>query len=174
MVIHSQLIYEQWLNGDEITTIQMLSGSSFEILNDFVVGNGVKISLSENAKLFIKGKKNESASGITANSIILVNEYLEIGHDCLLAWDIFLTDSDWHQIFGQEHTIPTIIGDHVWIGAGSKILKGSVIGDNTIITSQAVVLQGVYESKSLLAGIPAKQIKSNIAAWSREMLKSNK
>ena len=32
-----------------------------------------------------------------------------------------------------------IIGENVWIGAGSIILRGSKIGDNSIIAAQSVV-----------------------------------
>ena len=59
--VSSQLIFEKWLNGNEITTIQLGVNSHFQTLNDFLIGNGVKISLSDNAKLLVKGKKNETA-----------------------------------------------------------------------------------------------------------------
>lgn len=53
-----------------------------------------------------------------------------------------------------------IIGDNVWVGANVSILKGAKIGDNCILATGAVVLKGNYPNNSLIAGNPAKVIKS--------------
>lgn len=52
------------------------------------------------------------------------------------------------------------IGNNVWIGANTSILKGAHIGDHCIVAAHAVVLAGNYPAHSLLAGVPAKVIKS--------------
>jgi acetyltransferase-like isoleucine patch superfamily enzyme len=61
-----------------------------------------------------------------------------------------------------------VIGDHVWIGADVKILKGVNIGSNSIIASSAVVTRDV-PSNSVVAGIPAKVIMHGVN-WQRERL----
>lgn len=51
------------------------------------------------------------------------------------------------------------------LGICSKIniiLKGSKIGDNSIIASQGKVSNKAYPTNSLLAGIPAKVVKTDI------------
>lgn len=53
------------------------------------------------------------------------------------------------------------IGNNVWIGAGAIILPGITISDNAIIAAGSVVTRDV-KSQSTVAGVPAKEIKSNI------------
>jgi acetyltransferase-like isoleucine patch superfamily enzyme len=52
------------------------------------------------------------------------------------------------------------IGDDVWVGANATILKGARIGDGCIIATGAVVLKGDYPARSVLAGNPAKVVKT--------------
>ncbi len=54
-----------------------------------------------------------------------------------------------------------IIGDNVYIATGAKILGDIKVGDNSIIGANAVVIEDVPKN-SIVAGIPAKVIKSNI------------
>jgi acetyltransferase-like isoleucine patch superfamily enzyme len=52
------------------------------------------------------------------------------------------------------------IGKNCWIGAKATILDGVKIGNNSIVAAGAVVTEGEYEDFSLLAGVPARKIKS--------------
>lgn len=60
----------------------------------------------------------------------------------------------------KHYEVPTI-GNNVYIGAGAKILGPITIGDNSIIGAGAVVLKDV-PANSIVAGVPAKIIKTNI------------
>lgn len=51
-----------------------------------------------------------------------------------------------------------VVGRNCWIGAKATILDGAVIRDGCIVAAGAVVTQGMYESNSILAGVPAKMI----------------
>lgn len=53
------------------------------------------------------------------------------------------------------------IGDNVYIGAGAKILGPITVGNNSVIGAGAVVIKDVPEN-SIVAGIPAKIIKTGI------------
>ncbi len=53
---------------------------------------------------------------------------------------------------------PVNIGNDVWVGGGSIILPGVTVGDHAVIGAGAVVTRNV-ESGSVVAGIPAKEIK---------------
>lgn len=55
-------------------------------------------------------------------------------------------------------SLPIIIGDNVWVGANSSILKGAHIGANSIVAAHSVVLAGTYPDNSILVGVPAKAI----------------
>ena len=54
---------------------------------------------------------------------------------------------------------PVIIGDHVWIGMNSLIMKGVTIGAGSVIAAGSVVT-GHIPPLSVAAGIPAKVIAS--------------
>ena len=54
---------------------------------------------------------------------------------------------------------PIVVGDNVFIGAGSCILPGVKIGKNCIIGAHAVVTKDVLDN-SVVAGNPAKFIKT--------------
>ena len=170
LIIEDRLIMERWRHKQNATVITLNESAIFRITSRYILGDGIKIFLSENAKLTMNGRKNESGAGITADSTILVNESLEIGYDCIIAWNTFITDSDWHSIEGKQHTLPTKIAEKVWIGVGAKILKGVELGKNSIVTSNSVVTSGQYPVQSMLSGNPAKVVKEGIPNWNRDMI----
>ena len=51
-----------------------------------------------------------------------------------------------------------VVKKNAWIGAGSVILPGVTIGENSIVAAGAVVTQDV-PSNTIVGGIPAKHIK---------------
>lgn len=53
-----------------------------------------------------------------------------------------------------------VIGDDVWVGANATILKGARIGNGCIIGTGSVVLKGEYPDRSVLAGNPARVVKT--------------
>ena len=69
-----------------------------------------------------------------------------------------------------------VVGDHVWAGLSSKILKKSVIPNGCIIGMDSTVTKAFSEENAVLVGSPAKMVKTNIF-WDREhytVMKSNK
>ena len=92
---------------------------------------------------------------------ILCAESVWIGRDCTLSWDVLVMDHDFHAITvdGVERpsTAPVIIGHHVWVGAGAKILKGVHVGDGSVIAAGAVVTRDV-PPHSVAAGVPARVV----------------
>ncbi|TWO86305.1 serine acetyltransferase [Shewanella algae] len=52
-----------------------------------------------------------------------------------------------------------VIGDNVYISAGARILGNIKIGNNVIVGANAVVIRDVPDN-SIVAGVPAKVIKS--------------
>jgi acetyltransferase-like isoleucine patch superfamily enzyme len=66
-----------------------------------------------------------------------------------------LLGSRWH--FPGE---PVEIGDDVWVGANATILKGVTIGSGSIVATGAVVTRGTYPPRSIIAGNPARVVKT--------------
>lgn len=85
-----------------------------------------------------------------------------IGNSTMIASDVTITDSDWHDIYDRTDYVASpkevIIQENVWIGEKSLILKGSKIGKNSIIGAGSVV-SGEVPANVIFAGNPAKQIK---------------
>ena len=52
---------------------------------------------------------------------------------------------------------PTILGDHVFVGAGAVILMGVTIGDGVVVGAGAVVT-GDVTPYTVVAGVPARPI----------------
>lgn len=59
---------------------------------------------------------------------------------------------------GVEIAKPIVVGNNVWIGAGSTILAGAVIGDNTVIGAGSVV-KGEIQGGVVAVGVPCKPIR---------------
>lgn len=85
---------------------------------------------------------------------VVVHARAEIGKNCVIGQNVTIGGKS------KQYEVP-IIGNHVYIGAGAKILGPIKIGNDVIIGANAVVVSDV-PSNSIVAGVPAKIIKTNI------------
>jgi carbonic anhydrase/acetyltransferase-like protein (isoleucine patch superfamily) len=96
---------------------------------------------------------------------LLCTESIEIGRGCAIGWDVTIMDSDMHPLVvdgkAEPATKPIRIGDHVWIGAGARILKGVTIGEGAIVAAGAIVTKDV-EPQTLVGGVPAQTIRKGV------------
>ncbi len=86
---------------------------------------------------------------------------ITIGDNCMLAQGVYITDSDWHDIYNRISTGKSSfvnIKDNVWIGDNSTILKGVTIGKNSIVGAGSVVTKDIPEN-TIFAGNPARIVK---------------
>lgn len=86
---------------------------------------------------------------------------IRIADNCMLANGVYLTDSDWHDLYNRTtmgRTAPIEIGPNVWVGDGAVVCKGVTVGANSIIGAGAVVVQSVPPN-SVAAGNPARVVK---------------
>ena len=104
--------------------------------------------------------------GLNGTSITC-RERIEIGEGTMIAANVVIVDSDFHQQWppadrwdpsSTPDTMAVSIGRHVWIGVGSIILKGATIGDNSIIGAGSVVT-GPIPPNVIAAGVPAKVVR---------------
>jgi acetyltransferase-like isoleucine patch superfamily enzyme len=96
----------------------------------------------------------------------MVQSSVEIGVDTIVAWNVFITDSDWHLVQGQPLTLPVSIGDHVWISHDVSVLKGAIIPRGCIVGAKSLVNRGGYPECALLVGTPAR-VQDTGVLWSR-------
>jgi acetyltransferase-like isoleucine patch superfamily enzyme len=84
---------------------------------------------------------------------------------------VILRTDDGHGIFDleteQQINPPQdiVVGDHVWLGNGSRVNKGATIGSGTVVGQMSVV-SGNLESQCIYAGVPAKKLKQGVG-WAR-------
>lgn len=153
--------------GNRLTSsISLGDGAILRILGNFEIGPGVHISVSKGASLLLGGQRSSTASGITCNTRIMVEKSIEIGTDCIIAWDVFISDSNWHEIKGVERSEPILVGDNVWIAHGASIMKGAQIPSGCIVGAKSLVARGVFPENSLIAGVPATVRRTDVE-WSR-------
>jgi len=140
--------------------------------DDIFVGNNVHFRTSKyiitqicswnrndaNAKILI-GDNVLISPGVR----ILAAEEISIGNNVMLASNVYISDSDWHNVYDRIKTPgkskKIIIKENAWIGEGSKISKGVTIGANSIIGLGSIVTSDIPDNK-IYAGNPAKEIKS--------------
>ena len=59
----------------------------------------------------------------------------------------------------QQNSVQKIsIGNDVWIAAGAKILKGSVLKNHSVIGANAVV-KDLIDENAIAVGVPARIVK---------------
>jgi len=155
-----------WGGSHLDSSISLGEGASLRILGNFEIGPGVHISVSKNACLKIRGQVASTASGITCNSRIMTERSIEIGADCIIAWDVFISDSDWHEIEGATRCAPIVIGDNVWVAHGASIVKGAQVPSGCIVGAKSLVGRGAFPENALIAGVPATVKKTGVE-WSR-------
>lgn len=90
---------------------------------------------------------------------------ITIGNDCYITANCqFITHDGGTLILRKEVpdlelTAPIIIGNDVYIGLNTTILPGTKIGNRCIVGAGSV-LKGEYPDNSVIAGVPARVIKS--------------
>lgn len=92
-------------------------------------------------------------------------EYIKIGSNVLVGANVIITDTDWHSLkikerrSGEPKTAHTIIENNVFIGVNSIILKGSHIGENSVIGAGSIV-SGTIPANVVAAGNPCRILKT--------------
>lgn len=133
--------------------------------------NNTNTALTFNCTLVcgLKGLIN-IGDGTMLNGVSITSyEKVNIGSNCQIASSTLISDTDFHPISAIErykesmgakidHNIVNKkeinIGNNVWVGWGSIILKGVTIGDNSIIAAGSVVVNDI-PANVIAAGNPA-------------------
>lgn len=153
-------------------SIQIDCNNSTVIIGDECRLTGTVImKLSDDNHLTIGAKT--SIGG--ASFICCESSHISIGDDCMIAWGIEFRTTDSHAIFDRDtnqrinNAQNIIIGNHVWVGAHTTILKGTKIQDGSVVAIRSLVNKEFVNQNVVIGGVPAKEIKSNIR-WERPLL----
>lgn len=99
-----------------------------------------------------------------SGAVIGAADKIILGNHVLVGANTLITDTDWHNIhpdFRREPCTsfkPIVIGDNVWLGINTVVLKGVNIGRNSIIAANSVVVKDIPENV-IAGGNPCKIIK---------------
>lgn len=100
-----------------------------------------------------------------SGTVICAASSVEIGRSCLIGADVTIADTDFHPIkpegrrykqgWDDVGIAAVAIGDNVFIGAGTRVLKGVRIGSNCVIGAGSVVVADI-PSNVIAAGVPCR------------------
>jgi acetyltransferase-like isoleucine patch superfamily enzyme len=150
-----------------------------------LLGDGLRVELDERVKIsrwgefLLMGRDAEIRLGHHttvegARFIAHGGTKLEVGPDCMLAYDVEVRTSDEHSILdasSAERINPDAsvsIGEHVWFGARSVVLKGVSIGNDSVIATGSIVSRDIGTGV-VAGGIPAKKLRDGVT-WDRHRL----
>ncbi|WP_374951387.1 acyltransferase [Mucilaginibacter sp.] len=144
--------------------------------------NGIKlgdqVSIARDSILFCTGIISQKGNGIfigdrtgiSARAYFAGQGGITIGTDVIMGPNV--------QIFSENHNYadlctiikdqgvakqPVVIGNNCWIGGGATILSGVEIGNGCVVAAGSVVTKSM-PANSIIAGVPAKVIKSRADA----------
>jgi acetyltransferase-like isoleucine patch superfamily enzyme len=167
------------------------SGNTVRVA-DTIYNFGVYITLNNNSRLTIGQDVNcfnlvihmdraavlEIGTTVGFNGIVRLSMHepgrIAIGDGCLFADQVEISVSDMHSIIdaGTKARInpakDIIMGNRVWVGNRSMIMKGVTLADGAIVGAMSVVTRNV-PSNCVVAGNPAKVVREN-ATWDFRLL----
>lgn len=140
-----------------------------------VISLGKRVTIGPHARIegiyhWNKNKYNphiiiEDGVTIQQRCHIVAASELIIGKNSMLAFDVMITDTDHgYSVIGipiSEQDLvysKTRIGERCFIGAGAKILAGTILGEQCVVGSNAVV-RGKFPAFCVIAGSPARVLK---------------
>lgn len=155
----------------------------------FVLGEGGYIELGAGSiiriNLYIDAKapnvtvKFGKKANIGVASILAGDEEgteVIVGDEFLTSTDLYMRTADGHTIYDIETKrilnrpkFGIHIGNHVWCGYGVTILKDADIPENCVLGACSVVGKASFVPNSIIAGIPAKTVRTNVMWDSRNI-----
>lgn len=95
------------------------------------------------------------------------NSDVTIGNGVVLGWNVTIRNDDGHYMVKNgkqtEKHKPVVIGDNVWLCANSTVLKGTQIGQGSVLAYGSLLTKTVEKEHVCYAGFPAKVIHENVS-----------
>ena len=128
----------------------------------FPVALGVRISNARNITFHQDNLNNFQSPGLYLQNF---SGHITLGHGCYLAPNVGIITANHDPLNLDEHLLAqdVVIGDECWIGMNSVILPGVVLGPKTVVGAGSVVTRSFEGGYAVIAGSPARLIKSLVA-----------
>ncbi|GGG42517.1 transferase [Croceivirga lutea] len=170
LFLRKNIIYNQF---PSINGILLITGNG-----ELTIGENVKFNSSRrsnpiggDSKLIIdlgkNGRLNIGDNTGISNAAIIAHDNIQIGSNVKIGGSVKIYDTDFHSLDPEIRKISSkdipmtkmiTIEDNVFIGAHSIILKGTFIGENSIVGAGSVVTKRIPPNQ-IWGGNPAKFIK---------------
>ena len=166
--------YQQGLSLKGVPVIFNKRGAAISIGRDVVIKSSFLSNLVGLYQRTIIVTRTPEASIIIGDKVgmsgvtIYARKHIEIGENTCIGGNTKILDNDFHPLEVEARnadvkekigTKPVIIGKNCFIGCNVLILKGTVLGDGCVVGAGAVV-SGEFEAGSVIAGNPAKCIRT--------------
>ena len=123
------------------------------------IGDGTKIRCHEGEVEI--GPKTVMGQECTISAY----KHVRIGQQCVIADRAMFIDFDHGMVEVERpirlqgiYTRPVEVGSNVWIGYGAAVLRGTTVGDNSVLGTYAVITKDV-PANAVVGGIPAQVIR---------------
>lgn len=125
----------------DVTIICEDTGSSIELHQDVQIFSGASLASTEGA-------------------------CIRIGPGSMIAPGCSLRSGDSHAIYHASHRVNPArdvkIGAHCWLAERVIVLKGASVADGSVVGAGSVVTKAFKQINCILAGVPARVLKSDI------------
>ena len=143
-----------------------ISGSHNRItIGEFVTLNGTILHMEgdNNTITLGSGTKFLGSTELAA----LEGTAITVGKDCLFSSDVHFRTGDSHSVLDMEGkrinpSRDITLCDHVWVGTRVTVLKGSLVGRDSILSACSLVSVSFPEGDQALVGVPAKVVKRDV------------
>ena len=132
--------------------------------NNVTIGFGITFEIQQAAQLTVGSNVN-----LSHNIVFGAHDSITIGDNTLIGENVSIRDGNHITAIGklirlQEHSVqPVIIGEDVWIGAGSRILKGTQLANGVVVGANSITTHKIKtEANGVYVGAPIRFIRTRV------------
>ncbi len=129
---------------------------------ELYINGDVKCAFLSTIELHSGSKVSIGKAYINVGAVIMSEKEIEIGNDVLISRNVYIYDSDFHQILDESGNITNqakkiTISNGAWLGVKSTILKGVKIGEGAILSANSTAMTRI-KSHTIACGTPARPL----------------
>lgn len=134
--------------------LRMMKGSELHINGE------VKCAFMSTLEIHQDGKLSIGKTYINVGAVIMCAKEIEIGNDVLISRNVYIYDSDFHNILDSKGNITNkpkkiTICNKSWLALKSTVLKGVKIGEGAILSANSTAMTRI-KPHNLVCGNPAR------------------